>query len=688
MTNVGSYSEVLRVKGIQPFLWMQFLNAFNDNVYKLVVSLLAVLVATNKVSSGTYLSFAGFIFVAPFLLFSGYAGQLADKFEKRSVVIVTKAFEIAATTFALFALMSGSIEWMLAVLFFTAAQAAFFSPAKYGIVPELVADKHLARANGLLEMSTFIAIILGTVGGSYLVAVWKHQPAYIGLVLIAIAILGSVTSLKIVRTPAPLTQRAFSWNPFADVLAGVKGLAIDRVLMLTVLGTTFFWFLGALFQMLVLLFGKEVLHCTETQTGLLMASLAIGIGTGSMAAGRLSGDKIEPGLVPIGAFGMAIAAFVLAFASSSLIAALVALAVLGFMGGLFVVPLNAILQHRPNTDEKGRAIATANFVNTIGIMLASGIVWLLHEALHLSAANVIAFSAVLIIIAAAYALQLVPNFTVRFLLYFLTHAIYRIPLYGKENVPQRGAALLVANHVSYVDGFLIGACVHRFVRFMVGEEWYDRFTRTFSLFHAVRVPTGNRRSIIGAIELAREELKKGHLVCIFAEGALTLTGNIGEFHRGLEKIVEGLDVPVIPVHLGGVWGSIFSLDRRASLAELAGNEPHPQTRVGFLSSAARRGGRALWHSLPKLPFPITVSFGKAMMQPSASNVRQAVSELGADAAQDAVDQNDSLAKRFVGTAKKHLASPSHDRPDWAHVELWPDSHCELVVLRTYSPESV
>ncbi len=625
MTNTSSYGTVLKVRGVQPFLWMQFLNAFNDNVYKLVVSLLAVLATTNKASSGTYLSLAGFIFIAPFLLFSAYAGQLADKFEKRTVVIITKAIEIAAMTLALFALVSGSIEWMLAVLFFTATQAAFLSPAKYGIVPELVEEKYLARANGLLEMSTFVAIILGTVAGTSLVAVWKHEPALIGVVLIAIAVLGTLTSLRIAHTPPPAAQRPFSWNPLGDVLAGVKRLTTDRVLALAVLGTTFFWFLGALFQMILLLFGKETLHCTETQIGLLLMSLAIGIGVGSMAAGRLSGDKIEPGLIPIGGAGMAIAGFALAFAVHSLVPALVALAALGFMGGLFIVPLNAILQHRPTHDEKGRLLATANFVNTLGIMLASGVVWLLHEALHFSAAAVIAVSAILTIIASLYALQLVPNFTVRFLLYFLTHAIYRIRMYGKENVPRRGPALLVANHVSYVDGFLIGACIQRFVRFMVAEEYYDRFARAFSLFHAIRVPSGGRRTILRAIELAREELKGGHVVCIFAEGALTLNGNIGEFHRGLERIVQSLDVPVIPVHLGGVWGSIFSRDRRASL----------------------------WRSIRKLPFPISVSFGRPMMQPTAFEVRQAVAELGSDAAQDSVDTSNTLGRRFVRTARKH-----------------------------------
>jgi acyl-[acyl-carrier-protein]-phospholipid O-acyltransferase/long-chain-fatty-acid--[acyl-carrier-protein] ligase len=295
------------------------------------------------------------------------------------------------------------------------------------------------------------------------------------------------------------------------------------------------------------------------------------------------------------------------------------------MGGLYIVPLNAMLQHRPHHDEKGRVLATANFVNTIGIMFASAVVWLLHEVLHFSAAQVIGITAASTLIVAFVALQLVPHFTARFLLWVLTHIIYKIRLSGKENVPQRGAALLVANHVSYVDGFLVGCSIQRFVRFMVNETWYNRFSHVFSLFHAISVPAGTRRGVIIAIEKAREELKKGHVVCIFAEGALTQTGNIAEFHRGLERIVEGLDVPVIPVHIGGIWGSIFSLDRRASL----------------------------WRSLRKLPFPISVSFGKPQFDTTAQQVRQAVSELSAIAAQTAIDPKDSLAKRFIETAKRN-----------------------------------
>jgi acyl-[acyl-carrier-protein]-phospholipid O-acyltransferase/long-chain-fatty-acid--[acyl-carrier-protein] ligase len=628
MTNSGGYSEVLKRRGVQPFLWMQFLNAFNENMYKLVVSLLAVVTAAHS-ASGAYLSLAGLVFIAPFLLFSGYAGQLVDRFEKRTVVLVTKAIEIPAMLFALAALMSGSIEWMLAVLFLTAVQAAFFSPAKYGVVPELVPDEHLARANGLLQMSTFVAIILGSVGGSYLVAAWKGQPAYIGAVLVGVALLGTAVSLKMVPTPAPAGRRLFSWNPLRDVRAGFDRLLKDRALMLAALGTTYFWFLGALFQMILLLFAKEALHSAETQIGMLMTALAVGIGVGSMAAGRLSGDNIETGLVPIGALGMAAASFGVAFART-FASSIVCLGALGFMGGLFIVPLNATLQHNPGRDEKGRVLGTANFVNTLGIMLASGVVWLLHEDLHLSAAAVIAFSGALMLVTAVYTLVLIRKRAGRVFLYIATHALYRIRVFGKDNVPRRGPALLVANHVSYVDGLLVGVCLHRIVRFLVTARWYDRFRPVLSLFDAIRVPNGDRCGVLKAIELAREELKHGHLICIFAEGALTLNGNIGEFHRGLERIIEDLSVedgpvPVVPVHIGGVWGSIFSRDPHASLL------------------------RSLRNWRP----PISVSFGRPTRQPSAFQVRQAVSELAADAAAVSIDARDSLGKRFVQAARRH-----------------------------------
>lgn len=622
----GSYGQVLRNAGLPSFLTMQFLNAFNENMYKLVVSLLAVLFTPRGTSSGTYLALAGFIFVLPYLLFSGYAGQLADRFEKRTVVIGTKALEIVAMLLALFALMYGSLAWMLVVLFMTATQAALFSPAKYGIVPELVPDRHLARANGLLEMSTFVAVILGAVGGTLLVAGWKGHPGYIGAVLVAIAVMGTAVSIFIPRTAAPGEQRAFSANPFADVLTGVSRLKEDLVLKQSVLGTTYFWFLGALLQMDLLLFGKEALHCSESQIGILLASLAVGIGVGSMLAGRLSGERIEAGLVPVGGLGMSIALSLIAASCRWAGTTAAALAVLGWMGGLFIVPLNAFLQHLPAPGEKGRVIATANFVNTVGIMAASGLMYGLHDLLHVAARSIMGISAVLTFGAALYALRLVsPQKAARLVLATLTKTFYRVQLRGIEHIPATGPALIVANHVSYMDGFLIGSFIQPVLRFLVDEVWFDRFAPILKMFNAIRVPGGNRRSVLKAIEIAREQLQAGEVVCIFAEGSLTLTGNIGEFRRGVERIVAGLEAPIVPVHIGGMWGSVLS--------------HHP--RASWLGSL-----RAFFK-------PVTLSFGAPMFDVTAADVRSAVLELAADAANEAYSGHETLAARFVRCAKRN-----------------------------------
>ncbi len=622
MHTEGSYREVLKVRGVQPFLWLQFFNAFNDNMYKIVVSLLAVAIVGQS-HSGDYLELASFIFVAPFLIFATYAGLLADRFEKRSVVLFTKAIEIFAMLFALFALRSSNVNWMLAVLFFTATQAAFFSPAKYGIVPELVGEKHLARANGLLEMSTFVAIILGTVCGGLLVS--HLTPTSIGFVLIFVAIVGTAMGIRMAHTGVQVAKRKWTWNPVGDSIRGFAELWADQNLLITVLGTTYFWFLGALLQIILLLFGTETLHADAAHTSLLMASLAIGIGLGSMLAGRLSGQKIEPGLVPIGGFGMGIGALLLSHFVHTLPGAAITLTAIGTMGGLFIVPLNAILQHRPKADEKGRIIATANVVNTIGMMCAAGVANVCQHVFSLTAAQIMAVAGVMTLIAAVASFRIVPDFTTRFVVWFLAHMAYRIRVIGQENIPNRGAALLVSNHVTFVDGFLINACIHRFTRFMVYQGWYDRFPAIFKWIKAIRVPDGHRRAIVYTIAAAREQLEQGHVVCIFAEGSLTRTGNLAEFHRGLERIVKDLDAPVIPVHIGNVWGSVFSLDRRANI----------------------------WRSLRRWPWTVTVAFGNPMRAPKAPDVRQVVSELAAESGPADIGSSETLASRFIQAARSH-----------------------------------
>jgi acyl-[acyl-carrier-protein]-phospholipid O-acyltransferase/long-chain-fatty-acid--[acyl-carrier-protein] ligase len=613
------YRSVLRIPGFPAFLWTQFLNAFNDNAYKLTVSLLAAETGAKALAGGDAVSMAGFLFALPFLLFCSYAGQLADRYEKRTVFVMTKGLEIVAMALATAAMMSGRVEWMMAVLFLTATQAAFFSPAKYGLVPEMAGGVHLPAANGLLEMSTFVAIILGTLFGSLMTAGFHHHVWVIGAALVAVAIAGTVTSLRIGPTPRPSVQRKFEWNPISGALEGLQAIRRDRALWLSTLGMTYFWFLGALFQMLLILYAKDALHAGEAQTGVLMASLALGIGAGSLAAGRISDGHIEPGLVPVGALGMAAGSFVLAFAAHSVGVAAGALFATGLMGGLFVVPLNAILQDRPAEGERGRVLASANLLNTGGVLLAAGAVKLLQVEMGLSAARMIGIAGALTVLMAVAGMLAAPQLTLRFLLWALTRLVYRIRVTGAENVPARGGALLVANHVTYVDGFLINASTHRLVQFMVGEHWYDRFRPFFEQVQAIRVPLGARRGALEAIRAAREQLEAGHVVCIFPEGALTPNGNMAEFKRGLERIVAGLDVPVIPVHLGGIWTSVFSLNPQAKL----------------------------WRSLRRLPFRVQVAFGQPLTEATVETVRDAVVELSAENRALAIDPDLPAVRAIV-----------------------------------------
>ncbi len=627
-TTQGSFGRLLRQRGVQPFLWTQFLGAFNDNVYKIVVSMRAVHVAASSGSSSVYLSLAGAVFVVPFLLFSGYSGHLADAVSKRTVLIAVKVFEIAVMLLGLAAFFSTRIELMLAVLFLMALHSTVFSPAKYGIVPEMLADEDLSRANALLEMSTFVAIVVGTSIGSFLFVTWKYRPWNMGLAMVAVAVAGLATSLRIARVrPAGCTS-PFRLNPFSEVITGTRHLLADRPLWLTVLAISYFWFLGALFQMDLLLFGSEVLHATDLRIGLLVTCLAVGIGAGSMLAGRLSGDKVELGLVPLGSVLMAVFSVLLYAARGSYHWSAATLALLGAASGLFIVPLNAYLQQRAGVHEKGRLIATNNFYNTVGVLIASATLWLFHDRLHVSPDKLILIFGLATLGVTAYIVTVVPDFLVRFVLWMATHSVFRIRIAGSENVPFRGPALLVSNHISHVDGLLIGASLQRFVRFMVWRPFYDMkmLHWLFRLTNAIPVGTRSPREAIEAVRRARRELAAGEVVCIFAEGAISRTGNLLPFKAGLETIVAGTGVPIVPVHLDRLWGSIFSFER----------------------------GKFFWKWPRHIPYPVTVSFGRPLPSTAtASQVRQAILELGSDAVEARKSRHDVLPARFIRSARKN-----------------------------------
>jgi acyl-[acyl-carrier-protein]-phospholipid O-acyltransferase/long-chain-fatty-acid--[acyl-carrier-protein] ligase len=622
----SGYRQTLAQPGLQPFLWTQFLGAFNDNLFKIVVSMLAVRAASGG-GSGRELSLVGVVFILPFLLFSGYAGQVGDIYSKRTVLVVTKSLEIVAASLGLAAFLAGRLELTYVVLFLIALQATFFSPAKYGILPEMLPDKDLSRANGVLEMSTFVAIVAGTAIGSFMFDVWHDRLWLIGLVVVAVAIVGTAASFRIPHVRARSAERRVSWNPWSEIGAGLKRLRGDRVLFQTVVGVSYFWFLGSLLQLVMILFGAEVLGLSDRWIGILTTFAAIGIGVGSIAAGRLSGDKVELGLAPIGAIGMGVFSLLLARSGGSFAFAALNLTLVGFFAGLFAVPLNAMMQQRAEETERGRVMAVNNFFNTLGIMVASGVLWLTSDVLAMPPDRIVLVFGAITLVSSVYVLAVVPEFLIRFSLWLLTHTVYRIRIVGQENVPFRGPALLVCNHVSLVDGFLVGSSVQRFVRFLVYKPYYElpAFHWLLKMMKAIPIAAGSRNDFLESLDRGRDELKAGHVVCVFAEGSISRTGNLLPFKRGFERMVEGLDVPVIPVYLDRVWGSIFSF----------------------------KGGRFIWKRPARIPYPVTVAFGAPLPSTaSAADVRLAMMELGADVARERRPSDQVLGREFIATAKR------------------------------------
>jgi acyl-[acyl-carrier-protein]-phospholipid O-acyltransferase/long-chain-fatty-acid--[acyl-carrier-protein] ligase len=528
------------------------------------------------------------------------------------------------------ALYAGSIDMLLVVLFLLAAQANFFSPAKYGILPEMLGEAQLTRANGLLELSTFAAIVLGTSVGSLLFARWKGEPLILGGMLLGIAVAGSLTSLFIRKVPASGSRLPMQWNPFAEVWTGVRRIYRDRPLWLTVAGISYFWFMGALFQMAVILVGTESLHLSDTRTGLLVTALAIGIGAGSIAAGWLSGDTVEIGLVPYGAALLGLASILFGFAHT-FASSVVWLAVAGFAGGLFIVPLNAFLQEHAEPQEKGRLLATNNFLNMIGVVLASGSLYLFHDLLHWTPSHILAALGVLTLLATVYIAWLVPAPLFRLIVWSIANLFFKIRIIGAENIPKKGGALIVSNHVSYADAILIGCATPRFIRFLMWQPLYEnKWLNPFSrLLYAIPIPTRSKESL-RALRNARTELEKGSLVCIFPEGEITRTSHVKPFERGVDVITRGGmgSTPVIPVYLDGLWGHALSL----------------------------KGGRPFSSRLT-MRHEVTVFVGEPISGDISSNrLHQRILELGTKAAECSKSAKSTLSHRFIGKAKKHWSS--------------------------------
>ena len=616
-------------RGFWSLVITQFQGAFNDNAYKNLIVFIILGTAMAKVERDRLVLIAGALFSVPFILFSMTGGFLADRFSKRSVTIGTKLFEIAVMVLAAAGLAWQNLDLEMAAIFLVSTQAAFFGPSKYGLLPELLPEPKLSWGNGVIELGTFLAAIAGLVSGAFLADVFHGHQGWSGAIFLGLSALGLIFSLGIAKVPAADPTKKYRANPIGDLWVQLRLIRKDRVLWLAVLGNTYFWFLGALLTANIVFYGEDVLHSTSTRTGILQAAVAIGIGLGSLAAGYLSSGKVEYGLIPLGSVGMTVLGILLSARTLSFTHVLILLSALGFSAGFFAVPVNALIQHRPNDKDKGGVIAAANLLSFVGIGGAAGVYYLFQHYAHLSPPAVFLSVSLVTVAATIYVLYLLPDALLRLLLWIATHTLYRIHLEGRENVPSKGGALLVPNHVSMVDAVLLIASIDRPIRFLMFKGSYDHpLVRPFAKIMGV-IPISSQfrpREMITSLRTATQALKDGEVVCIFPEGQMTRIGQMLPFRRGMERIVRGVDVPIVPVNLGGVWGSIFSFER----------------------------GKFLWKLPRKIPYPVTVTFGMPMPPTSsAQGVRLAVQELGADAYHFRKRYMRPLHRSFVQTARRH-----------------------------------
>jgi hypothetical protein len=578
-----SQFKLLAQRRFLPFFGAQALGAFNDNVYKNVLVILAAYHTASYTSMQPALlaNVAAGLFILPYVLFSGIAGQLADRYDKTLVLKITKALEIVIMAVAGVGFALKSIEVLLAALFLMGTQSTFFAPAKYGMLPEVLRDSELVGGNAMVEMGTFLAILLGTLAAGILAV--DGDLGFIGATVIVVALVGFASSLAIPRLQPAAPQLRIDWRPWTAAWNNIRAARESRTVFLSILGISWFWFYGALVLAQLPLYSKDVLGGSEQVVTLLLVLFSLGVGIGSLLCERLSGQKVEIGLVPFGSLGLTIFAVDLYFATpdAPFAAALSAsqfieqtgawriladLALIGLFGGFFIVPLYAMVQQRARRDAMSRVIGANSILNALFMVVAAALAALALKA-GLTIPEILLLTGVLNAFVAVYIYSLVPEFLLRFLAWLLVNVIYRLERHGIENIPEEGAALLICNHVGYADAIVISAACPRPIRYIMESSIFKIpvLSTVFYGMKAIPVAPAKADPVVyeRAFEIVARELRDGNLVCIFPEGRLTSNGEIGEFRAGMLRILKDTPVPIVPMALSGLWDSMFSRKYKA-----------------------------------------------------------------------------------------------------------------------------
>ncbi|MGB3269256.1 MAG: MFS transporter [Rhodanobacter sp.] len=562
-----------------PFFWTQALGAFNDNAFRnALVMLVAFQMGLDDGTVAIYTNLAPALFIIPFFLFSATAGQLAEKYEKSRIIRYVKLFEIAAMALAAYGFYTHHTSLLLIVLFMMGMHSTMFGPIKYAILPQALKPTELVGGNGLVEMGTQMAMLVGMIAGNSLMLVAGVGPLLASGATIAVATIGYLASRRIPPAPATAPGLEFNWNPFSET-ARVLGITrADRAVFNAVLGISWFWFFGTVLIAQLPIYTRETLGGDGSVNTLVLTLFSIGTGAGALLCEKLSGKRVEIGLVPLGAFGLTAFGVDLYLARHGLAAArgldwlaflhgtgswriVLDLTAIGVFAGFYVVPLFAFVQSRTPRERLSRVIAGNNIINALLIVLAAGF-GLGLGALGLDAATIFLSVALLNVLVAVYIFTLVPEFLMRFITWVLVNTLYRVRVDGMRHLPEEGPALLVCNHVSFMDPLLLMANLRRPARFVMYYRIFNMPLLRFVFRTARAIPIAGQKEDPAVLQQAYDAidaaLAEGELVCIFPEGGLTADGEIAPFRPGLEKILARRPVPVVPLALRGLWGSVWS----------------------------------------------------------------------------------------------------------------------------------
>jgi len=570
---------LLRQRRFGPFFWVQFLGAGNDNVFKFAFT---VLVTYQLQVAWLPASLAGLVigalFILPFVLFSATSGQLADKYEKARLIRFTKDFEIAVMLLGAAGFALQNIPLLLASIFLMGLQSTLFGPVKFAYLPQHLNERELTGGNGMVEMGTFVAILLGNVTGGLLIAVPQVGAQYVAAACVLLALAGRAAAQAVPLSPATDPGLRINWNPFTETWRNLKLAHENVVVFRSLLGISWMWFFGAVFLSMFPAFARDVLHGNEQVASLLLVVFSVGIGIGALLCEVMSKRHVEIGLVPLGAIGMSVFAIDLYFAARGLPAsagytlqAFVAqpahwrvmadLGALALFAGIYSVPMYALIQLRCQPTHRARIIAANNILNALFMIVSSvGVGALLSAGFTIP--EVFLVVGLLNAVVAGYIFLLVPEYLLRFVAFLLTRVVYRFKVRGDEHIPVAGAAILVCNHVSYVDAVLLMAASPRPIRFIMDQRIFAAplLGALFRLGKAIPIAPQKDDPVAyeAAFAQARRVLDGGDLLCIFPEGGITRDGSLGEFKGGIMKILQTHPVPVVPLALHNLWGSFFS----------------------------------------------------------------------------------------------------------------------------------